>query len=311
MSKQQLELAILQLMSAEGLGSRTLGRLLDAQLLAGEPIQDLVEMAPAELVQRYSIKPSVAQSIAAARDTAERIYDRLRDQGVRMYVRHIPPHPACQIDPDIQRSFRGRGVHVPPVLFAKGNQELLLQQSVCFAGSSKKVMPEASSAAAEYAARLATAGVNIISGYAKGVDLTAHRAALQTQGGTTTFYLPQGILSYRHKRPIADLLDEENHLFLSEFHPDFPWMKGLAVARSKTICLLCEVVVIVEARLPSGTYTTGSTALHVRPVYVVDHQPSITAPGNRTLIAQGAQRLPGLPKTDSHLPILRELNLLY
>ena len=58
--------------------------------------------------------------------------------------------------------------------------------------------------------------INIVSGFAAGVDMNAHRAALAA-GGTTTVVLAEGILRFRVKKEIRDLWDENRTLVVSEF----------------------------------------------------------------------------------------------
>ena len=149
------------------------------------------------------------------------------------------------------------------------------------------------------AAGLAGEGMNIISGYAKGVDSTAHLAALEAEG-TTTLVLPYGINELRQKREFREFDWERDVLAISQFPPDAKWLPRHAMMRNKLICALSKAVVVIESGPKrnekgklSGTFDTGRTALVMkRPLFVVDpkyfEHPSI---GNKELIALGGCEL--------------------
>lgn len=112
------------------------------------------------------------------------------------------------------------GDTAPPVLFAKGNLEILQQPAVGFTGS-RKTSELGLNRTTSCASELATEGFNIVSGYANGSDLAAHKGAL-VAGGVTTLVLAEGILGFRIKPGLADWFDQNNCLVVSEFSPRSP-----------------------------------------------------------------------------------------
>lgn len=70
------------------------------------------------------------------------------------------------------------------LIFAKGDIRSLTKPCLGFCGS-RKASEKGLKTAWDFADQMARKGVNIISGYASGVDMTAHKAALEA-GGTTT-----------------------------------------------------------------------------------------------------------------------------
>lgn len=80
----------------------------------------------------------------------------------------------------------------PPLLVVLGNTKLLEKPSVGFCGS-RKASEKGIATARDCAEQMARHGINVVSGYASGVDLATHRAALLA-GGTTTLVLAEGIL---------------------------------------------------------------------------------------------------------------------
>ncbi len=76
----------------------------------------------------------------------------------------------------------------PKQLHCRGNLELLLSQTVGFSGS-RQASPKGLEVASSYAAQFAREGWTVASGYANGIDLASHRAALAA-GGSTIVVLP-------------------------------------------------------------------------------------------------------------------------
>jgi predicted Rossmann fold nucleotide-binding protein DprA/Smf involved in DNA uptake len=132
----------------------------------------------------------------------------------------------------------------------------------------------------------------VVSGYAHGVDLSAHRAALEA-GGTTTLVLAEGILHFRIKTDIKGLTSETNLLVVSEFLPRLPWSGRHAMARNHTICGLSNAMILVESGAEGGTFECGKAALEQkRPLFVVEYaQPPQSAEGNAFFLERGASAL--------------------
>lgn len=108
---------------------------------------------------------------------------------------------------------------------------------------------------------LAKAGVVIISGLAYGIDITAHRAALEA-GGTTVAVLGTGlddIYPAAHFQ-VAQRITEKGTI-LSEYPPKTPGYPGNFVIRNRIISGLCDVLLITEAVLKSGSLHTARFAL--------------------------------------------------
>src|ERR1035441_684165 len=110
-------------------------------------------------------------------------------------------------------------------------------------------------AARDCAAQLARAGVNVVSGYARGVDTASHIAALEA-GGTTTLVLATGLAGWWKKNDIAAVWDWNRVLVVSEFELNDPWTPARAFQRNGTICRLSRAVIVAEAARISGTMNT-------------------------------------------------------
>jgi DNA protecting protein DprA len=275
--------AVLQLLLTRGLGPKTLGRLLDAVAEERREVEELVQLPASELVSRFGLKSEVAGNITSGAEAAEVIGRRLEAKGITVLVKHQESYPA--------RLVKVLGDSTPPILFAAGNLSLLARQAVSFCGS-RKSSEFGLIVTKKLAARLANLGINVVSGYAAGVDSAAHGSAIEA-GGVTAFVLAEGILHFRPKCDIADQITEENSLVLSEFLPDTKWAAHYAMERNRTVCALSKAVILIESGLDGGTFNAGETALALGlPLFVIDFDmPPESAEGNRHFLASGAMGL--------------------
>lgn len=118
------------------------------------------------------------------------------------------------------------------------------------------------SVARSLARELASSGVAIVSGLARGIDTEAHRGALE--GGAPTYaVLGCGIdLDYpRTNAPLAREIVEAGGAILSEHPPGVEPAPWRFPARNRIIAGLSDAVVIVEARMRSGSLVTVDFAL--------------------------------------------------
>ena len=120
----------------------------------------------------------------------------------------------------------------PPLLYVKGNVDLLNEPSIAIVGSRK-----ASGLSLNFTKKVAQNAVNnhevVVSGFAKGVDRTALDSALEAYG-RSIIVLPQGILTFTsgYKNYYTQLVDGDI-LIVSTYHPKVPWSIGLAMGRNK------------------------------------------------------------------------------
>jgi len=276
---------ILSLLFAKGLGTKTLSKLVDRIAQEDVPLEEIVCLTPDVLAERFGLRPAVAKAIGDAHDRAERTAEELDRHGVQILVRGIAPYPTHLVD--VLRD------DAPPVLFARGDLSTLMKKAVGFCGA-RSASKKGIGVAAKSAIQLAGQDVNIVSGYAKGVDLAAHRAAMEA-GGVTTIVLAEGILHFRAKREVTALLEDHNHVVVSEFSPKLPWSGRNAMQRNKTICGLSDAVVCIESGTRGGTFAAAETTLSLNlPLFVADYaQPAESAAGNRHFIDRGATPLRG------------------
>lgn len=180
----------------------------------------------------------------------------------------------------------------PPLLFYRGNRDLLNKTRLAVVGSrlpscyGRRVVQEwVSEIAANYP-------IVIVSGFAYGIDYLAHQAALGAQGATVAV-LGSGLMNI-YPKPHAHVWSREQlmhqALMLSEFPLNFPIRSWLFPYRNRVISGLSQAILVVEAKIRSGTLITARLAAEQgREVMAVPgsiHNP--LSAGCHLLLKQGA-----------------------
>jgi len=184
--------------------------------------------------------------------------------------------------------------NAPAILYCKGYLPLLNQKGVSIVGA-RDVGDFEITITKSIAQKLAEHGINVTSGYAKGVDTSAHLGALEAHG-TTTMILSFGTNYISIKREMKDLNWEKNSLFVTQFEPYEKFSGQNAMMRNKLVCALSKAIVVIksgperdiEGKM-SGTFDAGKSALKMNiPVFVLS--PKVLRPepqGNIDLIKLG------------------------
>ncbi len=150
---------------------------------------------------------------------------------------------------------------MPEILFAKGNLPDAKKLTAAIVGA-RACSPYGRIQAFRYAKILSSAGVQIISGMAYGIDAEAHKGALE--GGTPTYAVLAGGVDICYpsgNRPLYDRILRENGGILSEQPPGMRARNYFFPARNRIISGLADLVLIVEAREKSGSLITAQWAL--------------------------------------------------
>jgi DNA processing protein len=153
----------------------------------------------------------------------------------------------------------------PLVLFTRGRVAEDLR-SVAVVGS-REVSDKGLQFAADAARLVVLDGVTVVSGLARGVDGSAHRAALAA-GGRTVAVLGNGV-NYVYPREHAGLQADiaETGLVVSQYLPDERPTKRSFPARNVTMSAYSSITMIVEAAERSGTKIQADAAIqHGRPL---------------------------------------------
>jgi len=179
------------------------------------------------------------------------------------------------------------GALATPDIWYLGNLNLLRTKGVGFCGS-RHASKAGLAVAADCATQLSQYSITVVSGYAAGVDMASHEAAL-ANGGNTIIVLPEGIDHFRIKKAIKQVWDWQSVLVISYFPRPAVWRPDRAMERNKVIVALSRAVLVLEAGDRGGTLNAGFTALEMeKPLFVAYFEQMIDGRrGNRQLIEHG------------------------
>lgn len=161
--------------------------------------------------------------------------------------------------------------NAPPLLYFAGDRNLVSRGARVSIVGSRKATPQGLRAAAELAAALVARGVTVVSGLAEGIDTAAHTATLE-EGGYTVAVLgtPLDKVSPVKNRGLQDRLMRE-HLVISQFPVGSVVRPHNFPIRNRTMALLSDATVIVEAGEKSGSLHQGWEAFRLgRPLFVAE-----------------------------------------
>ena len=147
----------------------------------------------------------------------------------------------------------------PVLLFYKGNLDLLKFPKVAVVGS--RACSKQGAKSVEKVIQGLENELIIVSGLAKGIDTAAHMAALQN-GGKTIAVIGTGLDVFYPKanKRLQDYIGND-HLVLSEYGPGEQPLKFHFPARNRIIAGLCRGVIVVEAKMRSGSLITCERAM--------------------------------------------------
>lgn len=154
-----------------------------------------------------------------------------------------------------------RAIHdPPPLLYVRGEPRVLLEPHLAIVGS-RRASPAGQQLAQTLGGQLASAGLQVCSGLALGIDGAAHRGALSA-GGKSVAVMATGIdrVYPRHHRALASQLENAGCL-VTEFPPGMPPLRQNFPQRNRIISGLSLGVLVIEAALPSGSLITAHAAL--------------------------------------------------
>ncbi len=149
----------------------------------------------------------------------------------------------------------------PAVLFFKGNCNLEQQRIVSIVGT-RKITPYGEGLTEKLVHDFSDKNILIVSGLAYGVDITAHRAALEN-GIETVGVLAHGLdLIYpaAHKSIAKKMLEQGGLLtdFPSETTPD----KENFPMRNRIVAGLCDATIVIESGASGGSMITAEFAIN-------------------------------------------------
>lgn len=161
--------------------------------------------------------------------------------------------------------------HAPRELFVAGDVSLACRGARVAIVGSRSASGDGLKRARKLAALLSSRGVIVVSGLAEGIDAAAHTTAIES-GGKTIAVLGTPLdecFPTKHRALQARIMAE--HLAVSQFGPGQRLGARAFPMRNRTMALIADATVIVEAGERSGTVHQGREALRLgRPLYILD-----------------------------------------
>ncbi|CAB3863753.1 hypothetical protein LMG26858_02359 [Achromobacter anxifer] len=150
----------------------------------------------------------------------------------------------------------------PPVLYVKGNLELLRRQAGVAIVGTRKASPNGIIIAERISKYFAECGWTVVSGLAMGIDAAAHRGALDVRGATIAV-LAHGLRSASPKinAHLGSEILEKGGAWVSEYPIDVPAKPEQFVLRNRIQIGLSAGSIIVEGEERSGTMTQAEFCL--------------------------------------------------
>lgn len=248
-------------------------------LLAGSA-EDLYFMPEERLRELCPYEPQVVQKILEARQREVKLpFECLAEKGISFLTLEDEEYPEMLRNiPD-----------APYAIYVKGRLPKTHKKSVAIVGA-RMCSEYGRAVALQLGRQLAVRGIPIVSGMARGVDTAGHMGALEMKG-VTCAVLGCGVdICYptSNRKMYADIL--ERGCILSEYPPGTQPHSRFFPERNRIISGLSDVVVVVEARVRSGSLITADQALEQgRDVYAVPGRVfDSLSMGCNALIRQGA-----------------------
>ena len=151
----------------------------------------------------------------------------------------------------------------PAVLNIAGDVELLRTSPKVALVGSRRAGHEGLDHASRVARALVKLGATVVSGLAEGIDTAAHRAAIEA-GGRTFAVIGTGLdVAYPRKNRALQERLASRFAVVSQFPSGSPPSRGSFPQRNRTMALLSDALVIVEASETSGTVNQGWETLRL------------------------------------------------
>jgi DNA processing protein len=272
----------------------------------GHLLSDAQKLAWLRLIRSENVGPITFRNLinryGSASDAIEAIPELSARGGIRRAIRICPEDQAeAELDAAAQLDLLVIALgepnypmllqHIdgaPPLLFVRGHSEILTRPSIAIVGS-RNCSAAGALLAGELASGLAEAGLVIVSGLARGIDASAHKATLATgtiavlAGGADTVY-PENHIELASQVAETGALISEMPIGYLPRGRDFP-------RRNRIISGTAIGTVVVEAAVRSGSLITARLAGEQgRDIFAVPGSPrDPRTEGTNRLLKQGAQ----------------------
>ncbi len=219
-------------------------------------------------LESLRIRPETIESLIKREffEKAETELQRVKDLGGDVLILDDGSYPALLREID----------DPPPVLYVKGDWQACFEQPCVGVIGSRKCSTYGENASEMLSRDLASRGITVVSGLARGIDTAGHRGALRGQGRTVAV-MGTGIDNVYPKENnglVREIL-ENGGCLVTQFPLGTPPLKDNFPYRNRIISGLSLGVLIVEASERSGSLITARLAME-------QNREVMAVPGNIT-----------------------------
>jgi len=194
--------------------------------------------------------------------------------------------------------------YAPKQLYVCGTLPIPLPHPRVAVIGSRQASSKALETARKITSTLVQNEVIIVSGLARGIDTVAHKTTIEQKGDTIAVLgTPLDKYYPRENAPLQQFI-MENHLAISQFPINHPIRPKNFVIRNRTMALISDASIIVEARDSGGSLHQGWETLRLgRPLFIwesVVKDESLSWP--RKMLEYGAMVLSDPEEVLDYLP---------
>jgi len=161
--------------------------------------------------------------------------------------------------------------HIPKELYTLGDVSLLAKGHRVAVVGTRKPTDEGIRRAKILVKELVQNNIIVVSGLAEGIDAVAHRTAIECNGKTIAVLGTPLDKPYPAKNKDLFEIIAKDHLAISQFPSGYPVTPKNFPIRNRTMALITDATIIIEAGEKSGTRHQGWEALRLgRQVFLLE-----------------------------------------
>ena len=183
--------------------------------------------------------------------------------------------------------------HAPKLLHIEGDTSLLSKSIRVSVVGTRNPSKEGAARARAFVTALVQHDIIVVSGLAEGIDTIAHQTAIDRDGRTIAVLGTPLSQTYPISNKALLKKIKTDHLAISQFPEGYPSKRENFPQRNRTMALISDATVIVEASEKSGTRSQGWETLRLgRLLFLMENvasNPNLSWP--KEMIEYGAQVL--------------------
>ena len=185
------------------------------------------------------------------------MYPTNNPTGFAMEYQELTPECLLGALNDVEQKF------APDLLYVSGSTDYLKHGPRVSIVGARKASPEGVARARRLANLLTSHDAVVVSGLAEGIDVAGHSAAIEANGRTIAVLGTP--LDKVYPRTHAELQEQimNEHLCVSQFPFGYPTSPACFPMRNRTMALLSDATVIIEAGDKSGSISQAWEALRL------------------------------------------------